>query len=250
MPNTANHVKLALCIPSNGDWKADFGFSLTQMCVYMAAVLFEEGESREVIFIDKRTSNLPRSRQECLEDALLQDCTHVLFIDTDQTFPMDTAHRLLRWKKPIVGCNIPLKTVPSFPTARARSASPFGVPIYSNAGNGSAPPAGLEKVWRVGMGVMLIDCSILKSIPKPWFELRYSDKHQQFVGEDWFFIGQAEKAGFDTYIDHELSRFIGHVGSFQYTHTHIPTVEVEKGKPKDYQYVSPLPTTEAQKAAA
>ena len=217
-----SQVKLAICIPSNGAWCADFGYCLAQLCVYCASALFEEGQSREVLFIDKRTSNLPRSRHECLEDALMQDCTHALFIDTDQTFPMDTAHRLLRWKKPVVACNIPLKVMPSFPTARARGASPFGTPIYSNSARN---PMGLEKVWRVGAGIMMIDLSILEKIEKPWFEIRYSDKHSQFVGEDWYFVKRVEDAGFDVFIDHDLSRHVGHVGSFQYTHAHIPQVE-------------------------
>lgn len=215
------HTKLAICIPSAGDWKADFGYCIAQMCVYMAGAAFFEGESREVLFIDKRTSNLPRSRQECLEDALMQDCTHALFLDTDQTFPMDTAHRLLRWKKPVVACNIPLKIMPSFPTARARSASPFGSPIFSNLNN----KVGLEKVWRVGSGIMLIEMASLAKIDKPWFEIRYSDKHAQFVGEDWYFVKKLEDAGFDIYVDHELSRLVGHVGTFQYTHGHIQAME-------------------------
>lgn len=219
---TERHVKLALCIPSAGEWKADFGFALTQMCVYLSSALFEPNQSREVLFIDKRTSNLPRSRQECLEDAVMQECTHALFLDTDQVFPMDTAHRLIAWGKPIVAANIPLKTIPSFPTARARSAGPFGTPIFSNS---AANPMGLEKVWRVGSGVMLIDLSILKTIPKPWFELRWSDKHEQFVGEDWYFVQKAEEAGFGCYIDHDLSRHVAHVGNFQYTHAHIPCME-------------------------
>lgn len=219
-----NYVKLALCIPSNGSWVADFGYCLTQMCVYCASALFEENQKRDLIFIDKRTSNLPRSRQECLEDALLQECTHALFLDTDQTFPMDTAHRLLRWKKPLVACSIPLKIMPSYPTARARSVSPFGVPVYSNRNDAM----GLEKVWRIGAGIMLVDLSILPGIDKPWFEIRYSDKHAQFVGEDWYFCDKLEKAGIDILIDHELSRQVGHVGSFQYTHGHIPQmVEAE-----------------------
>lgn len=220
-------VKLAICIPSNGEWKADFGYCLAQLCVYCSSALFFDGEEREVLFIDKRTSNLPRSRQECLEDALMQDCTHALFIDTDQIFPMDTAHRLLRWGKPVVACNIPLKTVPSYPTARARGGdrNPFGTPIYSNS---SANPMGLEKVWRVGSGIMLIDLSIMEKIDKPWFEIRWSDKHSQFVGEDWFFVKRVEDAGFDVYIDHDLSRHIGHVGNFQFTHAHIPAFVEEK----------------------
>ena len=225
MSDTKNHVKLALGIPSLGDWKSDFGYALCQMCVYMSAALFEEGQSREVLFLDKRTSNLPRSRQEILEDAILQDCTHALFLDTDQTFPMDLAHRLIRWKKPIVACNIPLKTIPSFPTARQRGPTAFGIPVYSNS---TANPMGLEKVWRVGSGIMLIELSVVKPIPKPWFELRYSDKHQQFVGEDWYFCKKVEDAGHDIYIDHDLSRHIGHVGNFQYTHAHIPVMQEEK----------------------
>lgn len=218
-------TKLALCIPSNGEWKADFGFCLAQLCVYCSSALFFEGEQREVLFIDKRTSNLPRSRQECLEDALMQDCTHALFIDTDQTFPMDTAHRLLRWGKPVVACNIPLKVLPSYPTARARGGShnPFGSPIYSNGNQ----KMGLEKVWRVGSGIMMIDLAIMANIPKPWFEIRYSEKHAQFVGEDWHFVKCVEDAGHDVFIDHELSRLVGHVGSFQYTHAHIPNMEEE-----------------------
>lgn len=218
-------TKLAICIPSAGTWEADFGYSLCQLVVYCASALFFENEHREVLFIDKRTSNLPRSRHECLEDAVMQNCTHALFLDTDQTFPMDTAHRLIRWKKPIVAANIPLKIMPSYPTARARSSSPFGTPVYSNVAHGVNPPQGLEKVWRVGAGVMMIDLSILEKMEKPWFEIRYSDKHAQFVGEDWYFVKKAEDAGFDTFIDHDLSRHIGHVGKFQYTHAHIPALE-------------------------
>lgn len=215
-------IKLAICIPSTGQWFTDFGYCLAQMCVYCASQLFFEGETREILLIDKRTSNLPRSRQECLEDAMLNDCTHALCIDSDQTFPMDTAHRMIRANKQIVCANIPLKTIPSYPTARARSASPFGAPIYSHTAQG------LEKVWRVGAGVMLIDLSILENIPKPWFELRYSDKHAQFVGEDWYFIKKCEDAGVETFIDHDLSRLVAHVGFFQYTHAHIPAIEVEE----------------------
>jgi hypothetical protein len=154
----------------------------------------------------------------------MQNCTHALFIDTDQTFPMDAAHRLIAWKKPVVACNIPLKVMPSFPTARARSGSPFGTPIFSM---GRDNIVGLEKVWRVGAGVMMIDLSILEKIEKPWFEIRYSDKHAQFVGEDWYFVKKVEDAGFDVFIDHQLSRLVGHVGQFQYTHAHIPAVQEE-----------------------
>lgn len=222
--NAKNHLKVAICIPHTGTFTAEFGICLAQMCVYCASALFEENQTRDMIFIERKTSNLPRSRQECLEDAQLQECTHAIFIDTDQTFPMDTIHRLIRWKKPFVACNIPLKIIPSFPTARVQTNNGFGYPVYSNRNEAM----GLEKVWRVGAGVMLIDMSVLDKIEKPWFEIRYSDKHSTFVGEDWFFCKKLEDAGIDVLIDHELSRQIGHVGSFVYTHAHIPQMVEEK----------------------
>lgn len=216
-------VKVAICIPSNGTWHTDFGMSLTRMCVYVATELFENSQQREVIVLDKRTSVLPRSRQESLEDAIYQGCTHALFLDSDQAFPHDTLHRLVAWKKPVVACNIAVKTNPSFPTARARGATCFGVPITSEA-----PKVGLEKVWRIGCGIMLIDLSVLKDVPKPWFEIHYSVANSQFIGEDWYFIGKVEQAGHDVFVDHGLSREIGHIGYFNYTHINIPSLSMEQ----------------------
>lgn len=212
-------VKLGICIPNMGMAHMDFVISLTQMCVFIGSKLFEQGQDRTVTVMDKRTSMLSRSRQECLEDALNQQCTHALFLDTDQSFPADTAHRLLEWKKPVVGCNIALKTMPSFPTARLRGATPFGVPLTS------VGKEGIEKVWRVGAGIMMIDLSILKAIPKPWFECRYSDKNQQFVGEDWYFCQKVEEAGHEIFTDHSLSVQVGHVGTFVFNHGNIPVAD-------------------------
>ena len=213
-------VKLALCVPSAGTWKADFGMAFSSMCVYMSTNLFEPDQDRLVVVLDKRTSLLPRSRQECIEDALLQSCTHALFMDTDQSFPPDIAHKLMAWKKPVVACNIALKCLPSFPSARQRGSTAFGVPVTSDANK-----RGLEKVWRVGTGIMLIDLSIMAGIAKPWFEVRYNQAEGQYIGEDWDFCDRVEKAGHSIYIDHDASRAVGHIGEFVFTHANIPQVE-------------------------
>lgn len=219
--DTKPDVKLAICIPSQGEWKADFGMSFAQMCVHLCTNLFEPDQNRNCVVVDKRTSLLARSRQECLEDAVLQECTHALFLDADQSFPPDTAHRLMAWKKPVVAANIALKTMPSFPTARQRGPMPQGVPVVT-----STATVGLERVWRVGTGIMLIDMAVVVAIPKPWFEVRWSDKHSQYVGEDWYFLKKIEDAGFEIYVDHDLSKMVGHVGDFAYRHEHVPAVEL------------------------
>jgi hypothetical protein len=215
-------IRLAICVPSLGSWAADFGLSLARMCCWMAGNPFVKGEQHYADFFEKRGSNLPRNRQESLEDAILKDCTHALFLDTDQSFPHDTAHRLFNAHKVCVAANIPCKTIPAFPTARLRSATPFGTPI------GSMGKTGLERVWRIGCGVMMVDLNAVMRMPKPWFEIRYDAACGSFLGEDWFFCQQLEAAGHEIYVDHDLSRQVGHMGDYLYTHLNIPPEEVKE----------------------
>lgn len=213
-------IRLAICLPHQGLWHSEFGMSLAQLCIYCTTTVFEEGRGRSVCVIERRTSIIAQSRQECLEDAIMQNCDYALFLDSDQLFPADTAHRLMKWKKPVVAANIALKVLPSFPTARAKNGTPFGMPIDSHA-----PKSGLEKVWRVGSGIMLIDLACVRELPKPWFETTYDPKNQQYLGEDWYFCKKMEAAGHDIFIDHELSRQIGHAGTFMYGHANIPNLD-------------------------
>jgi hypothetical protein len=48
------------------------------------------------------------------------------------------------------------------------------------------------------------------------------------MGEDWYFVKKLSEAGADIWIDHDLSRQIGHVGDFVYGHPHIPAIDMEK----------------------
>jgi hypothetical protein len=77
--------------------------------------------------------------------------------------------------------------------------------------------SGLEKVWRVGCGIMLIDLGVLASVPKPWFSIVYDDTMKDETGEDWFFCEQLEKAGIPRYVDHDASKYVGHIGGYTYT---------------------------------
>lgn len=216
-------VHLAVCVPNTGTVTTDFWSSFFQMMCYMSTTLFEEGQARTVDVIEKRSSNLPRLRQECLEDAILKGANYALFVDSDQSFPHDTAHRLLAHKKTCVAANIALKTMPSFPTARQKSVSPMGVPVTSDPWK-----KGIEKVWRVGSGIMLVDLNAVKELPRPWFQITFDEPTGQLVGEDWYFVDKLQQAGHEVFIDHDLSRLCGHVGQFVYGHPHIPQSEVQE----------------------
>ena len=80
---------------------------------------------------------------------------------------------------------------------------------------------------------MLIKLEILKKIPKPWFLVTYDIEEDEFTGEDWFFCGVLEKAGIEIFIDHDLSKHVGHMGTLEYTHNLVGEIvreEVAKQK--------------------
>jgi hypothetical protein len=162
-----------------------------------------------------KSSILPNSRQRFVDMALDMDASHLLFIDSDMTFPPDTARHLLAHNKDVVAANCVTRGFPCNPTARN----------YPNVVVTSQGQAGLEKVWRVGTGVMLISVAALQKLPRPCFTPKWNAEQEAYVGEDWAFAEELEKAGVDIWVDHDLSQHVGHIGS--YTHT-FEDVEVEE----------------------
>lgn len=204
-----------IAIPSGSDWKADFGMCLAGLMVTLNRPLKGGGMIERIQLHNLKGSILSRSRHKLVENALAQECSHILFLDSDMTFPNYTLHQLLAAGKAIVAANCAVKQLPSNSTAR-RDNGKYGEAVLSS-GN-----AGLEKVWRVGTGVMLIKTSVFADLPKPWFPITWNEEQQDYTGEDWNFCALAEKAGIPIWVDHTLSQQIGHIGSYTYQHTDIP----------------------------
>lgn len=143
---------LAIGIPNTGSVATEFALSLSQVCMALQKHRIKGYDGIGLQIIAKKTSILPKSRQEIVEDAIKAKCTHVLFVDSDQVFPGSTVHRLAQWGKQVVGCNVATKVLPSAPTVRNESPDWFaGSPVYSTGARG------LEEVWRIGCGILLID---------------------------------------------------------------------------------------------
>jgi hypothetical protein len=86
---------------------------------------------------------------------------------------------------------------------------------------------GIEQVWRLGCGVMLIDLTIISQLRKPYFAVEWHEGMNDFIGEDWFFCQRLEEKAIPIYVDHDLSKQVGHVGSMTYTHDLVGTVKQE-----------------------
>lgn len=180
----------------------------------------------QVGVINRKGSILSQSREEMVEQALEQDASHVLFIDSDQTYPHDLAIRLLAHNLPVVGCNVATKTMPPMPTARAfEQGNPAGEPVYT-----FPDVRGLEKVWRLGTGIMLIATHVFKHLEKPWFPVKWDTERSKWIGEDWAFCGAVIRAGFQIHLDHDLSWEIGHIGTMVYDHQMVTKAALGQGR--------------------
>lgn len=206
-------VRLLIGIPSQGMVCTDTALSLALMASDLCFPL--KGKSHVFNILNIKSSILPQGRQSIVDAAIEGDATHLLFIDSDMTFPPFLARALLAHEKDVVGVNCPTRGFPCNPTARGANQEP----VYSEG------KKGLEKVWRLGTGIMLISVTALKALPRPCFTPYWSDEKEAYVGEDWAFADHLEAAGFPIWVDHELSATIGHIGNYTFTQEDIEVPE-------------------------
>jgi hypothetical protein len=158
-----------------------------------------------------RGTYLPQQRMTLAKEALKNDATHILWIDSDMRFPKDALIRLLDRDLPIVGANYPMRRPPIIPTATGLD----GQPVFMEESAG-----GTLEVAHAGFGLILIDADVFRKMPTPWFALGYSAKFGDYEGEDVFFCRKARTAGFGTFLDLDLSKEIKHLGEFAYGYAH------------------------------
>jgi hypothetical protein len=201
-------MRIAICIPARGQMEVTTAFDLTMMAAYMAGkknIDLNVYTSQGTLIFDQRNS--------LVRTAVQEKCDYILFIDADMRFPKTTLERLLAHKKDIIGVNATTRMIPPKPTARNIQINEDGsvdwLEVLSNK------EKGISKVDAIGCGVMLIKTSCLKNIPQPYFYFEQLLKGK-LLGEDIYFCIKAKDAGIDTWVDHDLSMEIGHVGSYTY----------------------------------
>lgn len=209
-------AKVCIGIPSNGVWVDQFGMCLIKAIIDLLSNPTPGFGPVSFRIHNTRGSILPKQRTDLIKMAIEDSCTHLFFVDSDQTFPARTIRWLLHRKEKVVAANVAIKQFPSMPTARKKvNGEPY--PVFT-----LPESEGLERVWRIGTGIMMIDLKIMPKIAKPWFDTK-GDAH----GEDWWFCEKIEEAGIPIYIDHDISFEVGHVGPMEFTHNHV-TPEVIK----------------------
>lgn len=206
-------VRLLIGIPSQGTFCADTALSLALMASDLCFPL--KGKTHVFQILNIKSSILPEGRQRIVDAAIESESTHLLFIDSDMRFSPHLARHWLGLDLPVIGANCPTRGFPCNPTARSSD----GSPVYSQGKKGP------EKVWRVGTGLMMIQTEVLKKLPRPAFTPYWSNERDAYVGEDWAFADHIEAAGYDLFIDHDMSLQTGHIGNYTFSHEDIEVPE-------------------------
>jgi hypothetical protein len=177
-----------------------------------------------------------------------QRFSHLLFIDADSVFRAHDIWRMVEANKPIVALPFARKEVKWNQIAEAaRLGIPdnllahfAGDPCINNSG--PVPVAGLTPIDQVGTGVMLIDTTVFHGMAdqRPgwkfqlyghqtkdvsanggnrdfgydFFQVGIDPDTRLYFPEDFFFVTQARKLGFETYL--LADAITGHLGRFEF----------------------------------
>lgn len=202
--------KVAICIPSRGEMEIGTAFDLAVMCAYDSR--FRTGH--QAIYTVNGTLIFDQ-REKLAAEAIKEGADYILWIDADMRFPKDTIERLISLDKPIVGVNATTRVLPVNGTAKN-----VHVDVENKVNTWetqvSKGKTGIEKVTAIGCGVMMVKREVFENTPRPWFWFEQLPGGK-LLGEDVYFCVKAQDAGYDTFVDHDLSQMIGHVGSYTYS---------------------------------
>jgi len=179
-------MKIGICIPARDTVHTAFA---KQLC-YLTNRLTEKKTQFDLHIVCG--SVIAESRNQLANEALDNNATHLLWLDSDMHFPPNIVEKFLSYNKLIVAGNYSTRYSPQRSVA-------FVDP--NNINKRLNQKSGLAKVWAVGMGCMLVDAQVYQQIPKPWHSHEYNKQTDNFGGEDIYFCNQAWNHGIDIYVD-------------------------------------------------
>jgi hypothetical protein len=206
-------MKVAICMPSRDMVHAAFAFDLANFVGHWTAKNGPKGGSLNIL--NSTGTLIADQRVNLAKTAVKQGADWTLWLDTDMRFPVDVLDRLLAHERPIVGCNYSMRTFPPEPTASNFHEGEW-VKVYTKPDS-----TGLEQVDLIGFGVALVKTEVFQKLEDPWFHLGYSSVNHKFIGEDIYFCIKAAGEKIPVFVDHDLSKEIRHIGSFEFRNDHI-----------------------------
>jgi hypothetical protein len=208
----AKRFAVAILTPSTGVCRFEYAQSLSRLVMYFAQMQVFKNIKKQELITDGITGSGIAGNYETLVTKYLEQktpkWTHFLSVEDDMSFAPDCLHILASRNLPIVGANY--STNKSYPL-RFTAVGENGHVLTTEESTG------VEEVTRLPQGFTLVAREVYESIPKPWFMVGYDRTTGTYSSQDYFFCMQAAKAGFKSYVDHDCSHKVVHIGPKQYT---------------------------------
>lgn len=153
------------------------------------------------VFIHADNGPIDTLRNDIVEKALAEKCTHLIVMDVDQIYPVNTIAKLLSHRLPIVGCRVH-RRYPPFDSLMLRIEK-VNENVNSYISVEDWEEDSLVEVDATGGGCIMYDTSIFRKLPRPWFRFRKQGEGQN-VGEDIGFCQDLKAAGYKIYVDSSL----------------------------------------------
>jgi len=202
-------VRLAICVPCKDMMHSVFSHNLTSLINYN----FQKGIETRVFY--NMGTLVVNQRASLVKMAKEWAATHILWLDSDMSFPFYTAYKLLSHNTAIAAGNYPTRVLPYKTVAYTKQGD---WDSYLRHGPDINPRKELIEVEGIGMGCMLTEMGVFDSIGKPWFNIAYDERTDDYLGEDMDFCMRARDKGYKVFVDDVLSRQVSHLGTYAYTH--------------------------------
>lgn len=153
------------------------------------------------------------ARRNLVDIFLKSDFDYMFWVDSDMKFPIDTPMRLLAHNKDIVGANYRRRRFPN-PTFTGMTGKPGAFTEFQTTDESPA----LELVDVLPHGLVLVKRAVYENVTQPHYIQEYVPELNLEIGEDIYFCQKAQKAGYDVWVDQELSREVSHIGIFHFNY--------------------------------
>lgn len=160
---------------------------------------------------------LPNAHNALVELARMDGSTHLMLVETDNTFPHDALVRLLAHDKPIVGATYLQRSAPHWVMGRERD--DLSRPIDVTGG-------GCREVSRLPVGCILIRMDVFDGMADPVWECPWNGR--TFDTDDYAFCDRARAAGHSVWCDCDLSMDVGHMAHIELKLTDNRAVAVDQ----------------------
>jgi len=190
-----------------------FCFDLARLCQYEAS----RGVN-QIELLQMPGTLIFTQREKLASEALEWGADQLLWIDSDQRFPANALEVLQARQAQVIGTNATTRREPILPTAlnleikrEMLAGKAEGEPYQVWSKVESRGKSGIEQVTAVGFAVTLISKDVFAKVPRPWFDIIWTD-HGNVIGEDVAFCVKCMENDIPVYVDHDLSMHIGHIG--------------------------------------